>query len=263
MSVAQKLACLPLGFLVVALGCAPQETLIRTYTVRYDANGATIGIAPTDPNLYTEGQAVIVFGNTGGLQQTYQAFRGWNTRPDGTGADYSSGVSFLMSSSDVTLYAVWSDYVTGDTGPAGGLIFHDQGAALNGWRFLECAASDQSQATAWCTGSVGGISTDTSVGSGKANTIAIVQALGTNAYAATLCTNLTAGGYNDWFLPSSEELHLIYQNLKLAGVGGFASGYWASTLYGTSEARTVSFANGEIASTALFFGVPVRAIRSF
>ena len=35
-------------------------------------------------------------------------------------------------------------YTIGETGPAGGLIFYDQGSVINGWRYLEAAPYDQS-----------------------------------------------------------------------------------------------------------------------
>ena len=48
--------------------------------------------------------------------------------------------------------------------------------------------------------------------------------------AATLCNDYVYGGYDDWFLPSKDELNLMYENLKKAGKGGFASyTYWSSS----------------------------------
>ena len=40
---------------------------------------------------------------------------------------------------------------------------------------------------------------------------------------------LVSGGKDDWFLPSNDELDLMYDNLHLQGVGGFAAtNYWGS-----------------------------------
>jgi hypothetical protein len=49
-------------------------------------------------------------------------------------------------------------------------------------------------------------------------------------YAAQLCDGLSYGGYGDWFLPSKEELDLMYDYLHKKGVGGFADvSYWSSS----------------------------------
>ena len=85
-----------------------QWTLIPTYTVAYDGNGNTTGAAPADNNQYVVGQSVIVLGNTGNLIKTSYTFVGWNTQANGSGISYAAGVSFVMGSAIVTLYAQWT-----------------------------------------------------------------------------------------------------------------------------------------------------------
>jgi hypothetical protein len=60
--------------------------------------------------------------------------------------------------------------------------------------------------------------TGTAVGTGAANTkkIIAVQGRGYN-YAALICANYRGGGFADWFLPSRDELYLLYK-AKVAGV---------------------------------------------
>lgn len=127
-------------------------------------------------------------------------------------------------------------YTVGSTGPAGGLVFYDRGYYYsdgNGyWRYLEAAPANQSNC-AWSniSGTLIG-STGTAVGTGKTNTAAIIGQSGHTESAALVCENYSYGGYTDWFLPSLDELHLMYTNLKQNGLGGFTSDfYWCSSEY--------------------------------
>ncbi|NNM66424.1 MAG: leucine-rich repeat protein, partial [Spirochaetales bacterium] len=83
------------------------STPAATFTVTYDANGATSGTVPTDGNSYAQGTPVTVLGNTGNLAKTGSGFSGWNTKADGTGTSYATGASFTMGTANVTLFAVW------------------------------------------------------------------------------------------------------------------------------------------------------------
>ncbi len=50
--------------------------------------------------------------------------------------------------------------------------------------------------------------------------------------AAQYCANLTAMGYGDWYLPSLNELAVVYTGLGPAPAHGFQSGYdWSSSEY--------------------------------
>ena len=75
--------------------------------------------------------------------------------------------------------------------------------------------------------------TGTAIGTGLTNTNAIIAAQGEaqtvqTDYAAGLARAYNGGGYTDWFLPSKDELNLLYEN-KTA-IGGFvATSYWSST----------------------------------
>ena len=169
--------------------------------------------------------------------------------------------------SDVTLFAKWTpDYALRDTGPAGGLIFYDKGSYSDGWRYLEAAPSDQSTSAEWgCHGTLITGADGIAVGTGEQNTIDIENGCATAGTAADICANLSLGGYSDWFLPSKDELNLMYTNLKVAGVGGFvANGYWSS-----SEDNAHSAWGQRFGTYVYQPGVPkyfvglVRAVRAF
>ncbi len=50
----------------------------------------------------------------------------------------------------------------------------------------------------------------TALGAGRVNTDLIVSTLGNNGnYAAKICKDLVLNGYDDWFLPSREEMLLV------------------------------------------------------
>ena len=78
------------------------------------------------------------------------------------------------------------------------------------------------------------------IGSGFLNTELLVQSMGINAhcanpseitgfYAARLCSLLEFSGFSDWFLPSSDELDLLYSEQSNV-LNGFANGfYWSSS----------------------------------
>ncbi len=214
-----------------------------TYTVTYNGNGNTGGSEPIDTTEYTEGTSVSVLDNSGSLMLipaagTAEAFKfgGWNTAADGSGTDYSTSSTFNMAGADITLYAKWINFSLRDTGPAGGYVFYDKGSFTNGWRYLEAAAADQSgYFTAWSdiTDSLVEASPlSQAVGAGKANTDAIVaQSVNT---IAQICLDYSIDNngttYADWFLPSLDELNLMYTNLWVQAVGDFAADYyWSSS----------------------------------
>jgi len=85
----------------------PPSSGPTTYTVTYNANGATGGAVPVDANKYAAGATVTVLGNTGSLVDAGYTFSGWNTAVNGAGTAYAAGATFAMGSSNVVLYAQW------------------------------------------------------------------------------------------------------------------------------------------------------------
>jgi TolB-like protein len=175
------------------------------------------------------------------------------------------------------------EYQIGDTGPAGGIIFFINPGA-DAWKYLEAAPANTEKQTFWCSEvfSVNDIKGSRSVGSGKPNSEYIMrQAVNRGGgfdWAAEVCDSLVVNGYDDWFLPSRDELHQMYGNLKRKGVGGFKDEmYWSSTPNGdvSPDGRMriwyEDFSNGNqscFSNTNSYYGnmhikYRVRAIRQF
>ncbi len=179
------------------------------------------------------------------------------------------------------------EYAVGSAGPAGGIIFYDKGYYSNGWRYLEVSPSDiTTSATTKCVfdcyeatanSDIRATGTSTIIGSGKINTEMLVETRKESAYnksedggditsdyAAKKCLDYTYGGYDDWFLPSKEELNLIYVNLYKQGLGSFASnGYWSSSESDCKFAWYQDFSNGNQSAIFVENYNCVRPIRAF
>ncbi len=83
-------------------------TPVALYSITYDANGATGGTAPVDPNSpYTNGARADVLTN-GSLVKTGYTFSGWNTVADGSGFALAANGWFNLSNRDYVLYAQWT-----------------------------------------------------------------------------------------------------------------------------------------------------------
>jgi len=183
-------------------------------------------------------------------------------------SDLSKGMSVYMYSKDEavdeTAVKPGSAYKIGDRGPAGGWIFYDKGEYSNGWRYLEAAPEDQGRAEWGCyEKSIPGAK-GTAIGTGKANTAAIIKSCGQSGIAAKLAADYRGGGKSDWFLPSKDELSLMYENLYLTGVGGFAVDYyWSSSEIDDYYAWHQSFYDGlqSYGNKSVTYGV--LAVRAF
>jgi hypothetical protein len=130
---------------------------------------------------------------------------------------------------------------------------------------LVATASDISAGAEWgCYGTMVTGADGTAIGTGQQNTIDIMAGCDTAGIAARLCGDLVQGGYNDWFLPSKDELNKLYIN-KVA-IGGFASSiYWASgELFNQfTLGRTQNFGDGFQGTAYKYLSYRVRAIRYF
>lgn len=221
----------------ISLTGAEKGTLSGTGTTRMleishitAGDGKKVSIELTDPSGYVLMNA----------QKTAVVYR-----VQYIGMPYQGGViAYIFQSSD-------TGYVAGETH---GLI---------------ASIGDISTAIQWnneLSSSTGAIGTE--LGTGKTNTAAIISTQGSGSYAAKLCddyvnTDTGTGVYSDWYLPSKDELNLLY--LNKAKIGGFTSGtYWTSTEETDVNAWLQYSSNGmqSNGSKGYDFG-KVRAVRNF
>ena len=165
-------------------------------------------------------------------------------------------------------------YTVGSKGPAGGFIVFDKGSKTDGWRYLELApAETEFGYIEW-----GGIGTlvgelQKDIGSGLENTRRIVSVFGPkepkrgNNYPAKMCDDLVYGGYSDWFLPSIEELKLVYSNLIVKNLGDVADPemhtFWSSNEQAAPFAWYMVTANGSTSDANRDLKSKSRAMRRF
>ena len=140
---------------------------------------------------------------------------------------------------------------------------------------LICAVEDQSAAIEWI---LGGASQTTengntleAIGTGQTNTTAMMNQAGYTGGAAKVAEDysVTDNGvtYNDWFLPSLEELNEMYSQKNsieaAAGVTPFGANYWSSSEHNSSKAKSVDMSSGNDSNTNKNTQRNVRAIRTF
>jgi hypothetical protein len=173
------------------------------------------------------------------------------------------------------------DYKVGDTGPGGGKVFYVSKTGFTMTddnqlcHYLEAAPSDQATTLLWASSShttTNIADTGTAIGTGRKNT-ALILATDANAPAAKACKDYTGGGLTGWFLPSKDELDLMYKNLAQKGLGGFKTVentsnwshiYWSSSQYNYSYSQFQYFSDGNQSSNGTKNdSFSVRAVRAF
>ncbi len=200
----------------------------------------------------------------------------YNTATSGDitpGFYYWNGTSWTpIGGSSPTTYSV-GDFAQG------GIVFWVDETGEHG---LICAKEDQiTTGERWNAG-ISGSTQAKGDGpyAGQANTSIIIAAqvsIGDDGstYAARVCNELkiTEGGktYGDWYLPSKEELNLMYQNKATINTTAVANGgssfdseyYWSSTEYNFNSAWGHDFDRNDQSNATKSTLYKVRAIRAF
>ncbi len=229
-------------------------------------------------------------------------FGGWWTAENGGGSPFTASTPVTA---DITVYAQWiwypqwtvagsttttppSTYAIGDPGPSCvGKVFYITDGGLHG---LEAAppswydpyADSPDPELVWISGdpidriqqtqSTLNGNTSTAIGTGLANSNAIITQSGTTASsysAAGLCEAYAGGGYSDWFLPSKDELAQLYAQRDAGQWGGFSEedGYWSSSEYNAFYAWSQYFIDPNIntsiaPSSGTLSGIQIETLKS-
>ncbi len=151
----------------------------------------------------------------------------------------------------------------------GGIIAYilqsgDPGYVAEETHGLIAAISDQTTDAVWgCYGTTITGADGTALGTGAQNTTDILADCSTAGIAAKLCDEFSNDGYDDWYLPSQDELNKLY--IYRTEVGGFANAnYWSSTEITNNLALLQSFINGLLGMSHKGMTMTnVRAVRAF
>ncbi|WP_223177625.1 fibronectin type III domain-containing protein [Psychroflexus maritimus] len=229
-------------------------TPITSYTATSNPEGITASVQQAG------GGTITVTGLTNGTAYTFTL-----TATNSIGTSAAS-----MPSNAVTPNLSVGDY------HEGGVVFYifdsnDPGYVAGETHGLVAAIEDQSSGAEWgCYNTSISGADGNGIGSGAANTSAILADCSESGIAAELCDNYTGGGYSDWFLPSIDELSLMSQNRTTINTTAVANGgtdvsgeYWSSTQQNAEFGYIRNLSGGGQSSNYKSYYKKVRAVRAF
>jgi len=190
--------------------------------------------------------ALMKGGSSAGRQSSNTVYGAKTEKADITPSSPQESITPAASAPAKTTTPI---YKIGDTGPAGGIIFYDKGNNRNGWRYLEAAPENTERETFMAGDSPYSLGNTNLAGDGFENTQNMMKSIekkggGVNS-APYYCTNLVVNGFNDWYIPSLDEIAIMYANLHSNNLGKFKQrDYWHSSQHGVVWG-TYSFARGE------------------
>lgn len=252
------------------------------------ASGTAVYVETQSPTTNANGLVNIELGGGTVVSGNFSTIN-WANGPYfiKTETDPTGGTSYTITSTSQLLsvpYALYAANAGTATGGGnfthyigeeygGGVIFHlwkDNAGVEHG---LIVALTDQSRSQAWSnvTSTEIGASAQSSW-NGLSNSNAIVGQIGHTSSAAKLCLGLVSGGQSDWYLPSIQELNMLWNNYYtvarvLSQISGAAqlskSYYWSSSEYNHFNAWTFNFFSGNMLYHNKLNTTYVRAVRAF
>jgi len=244
----------------VALTGTDLEITDGNGTIVTDLSSLQDGVNDADADPVNEiqtisrGGTIVTLSNGGG---TFEDSVGVYTA--GTGIDITNNVVSTTSACGLSIGDAYQ----------GGIIFYLDVSNCHG---LVAKATDELGTYQWSSIDYNAYAYAFGIYLGAQNTkksIALAVFNSSTCPAASVCDNLTSGGFTDWYLPSTDELGMMYVNLHLQGLGGFASNfYWSSTEAkntGGTGAWIQGFSNleGYAGYHGKSYTYSVRAVRAF
>lgn len=261
---------------------------MRITILQASAVGTPVYMEVQAPTTNANGLATLQIGGGVTIMGSMAAID-WSQGPYfiKTETDPYGGTNYTVTGTTELLsvpYALYSN-TTGNGGAAqaghyigqqygGGVIFHIWTDSIGTQHGLIVSMTDQSTSAAWSnvTGSALGQSAQ-SLFDGEGNSTAIASQPGHTNSAAKLCLDLVSGGQSDWYLPSLDELALLYRSrfnvngtlstIAVADLLPVWADYWCSTEFTPSSVWYFSFYNGSVAFNDKSTQYRVRAVRKF
>jgi hypothetical protein len=263
------------------------------------ANGPYFIKTETDPN---GGTAYTIAGTNELMSVPYALFSASGTPgPQGpagatgaTGSQGPTGATGLTGAVGATgpqgpIGLTGPTGATGPAGPVGGGSFTHYigevfggGVVFNLWKDAQGVehglivdTTDLSASQVWSNMYATIIGTSAqSIWDGLSNSNAIVAQAGHTSSAAALCLNSTNGGQSDWYLPSIQELNMLWNSYytvarSLSQISGATqmqvAGYWSSSEYDffNNLGFYFDFSSGPVSVASKYNTYYVRAVRAF
>ena len=264
-------------------------TNAATYIITPSAASFSVGTASNYSITYSVGaltisQADSITVTTTGATTTYApntpvpgsyVITGLMGDETGTVTSNYAGIGATSYGSGATC-ALGGTCSVGDLAPGGGYVFYVSATSINaatgissGGIYLATAPQTWNggavdPVAAWgCRGQTMSGSFSSAVGFGAENTRLINAECATTGIPSRLADAATAGGFTDWFIPSADELALMYSQLKLEGLSNLnGADYWSSTQISDNSAH-YQWMGGSAGPTDKINALSVRPIRAF